>query len=242
MAECRARPVHLSFHTESRAVPNVNTLLRDHVTLKCEMVDRIFLNGYVAKLQEPDQLFWFLCQQRGEEIPRYELLGKMTRDFVTAVDAYAADRQIPVVHFEKGQRKEDVARPYFQRAEREGRHGVVMIGISQERANVFRPPAKGQRQVGKFAAHRNSAYVKYVYFYVRDHDFGPVFIRFCTYAPSVSGSASTATSGCSSACAWLVTWSSRSTMAPPGWTTTRRCAGSAAALGPSTSSASSTAG
>lgn len=30
--------------------------------LKCEMVDRIFLNGYVAKLQEPDQLFWFLCQ------------------------------------------------------------------------------------------------------------------------------------------------------------------------------------
>lgn len=164
-------------------MPNLNTLLRDHVTLKCEMVDRIFLNGYLAKLQEPDQLFWFLCQHRGEEIPRYELLGKMTRDFVAAIDAYAADRQIPVVHFEKGQRKEDVARPYFQRAEREGSYGVVMIGISQERANVFRPPAKGQRQVGKFAAHRNSAYVKYVYFYVRDHDFGPAFIRFCTYAP-----------------------------------------------------------
>jgi hypothetical protein len=37
-------------------------------------VDRIFLNGYVAKLQEPDQLAWFLGQHRGEELPRYELL------------------------------------------------------------------------------------------------------------------------------------------------------------------------
>ena len=152
-----------SFHTEDRAVPNVNTLLRDHVTLKCEMVDRMFLNGYVAKLQEPDQLFWFLCQHRGEEIPRYELLGKMTRDFVAAVEDYAAVHGVPLVQLEKGQRKEDVARPYFQKAEREGRYGVVMIGVSQEGANVFRAPAKGQREVGQFAAHRSSAYVKHFY-------------------------------------------------------------------------------
>jgi hypothetical protein len=164
-------------------VPNVNTLLRDHVTLKCEMVDRMFLNGYVAKLQEPDQLFWFLCQHRGEEIPRYELLGKMTRDFVAAVEDYAAVHGVPLVQLEKGQRKEDVARPYFQKAEREGRYGVVMIGVSQEGANVFRAPAKGQREVGKFAAHRSSAYVKHFYVYIRDRDFGPSFIKFCTYAP-----------------------------------------------------------
>lgn len=137
----------------------------------------------MAKLQEPDQLFWFLCQHRGEDIPRYEHLGKMTRDFVAAVERYAADRGVPVVPFEKGQRKEAVALPYFKAAEHEGRYGVVMIGGSQEKANVFRPPAKGQRETGKFAAHRNSAYVKYFYIYIRDRDFGPTFIRVCTYAP-----------------------------------------------------------
>src|SRR5262245_61003855 len=78
VAECRARQLP----AQEISVPDLNTLLDQHVTLVYESVDRIFLNGYVAKLQEPDQLAWFLCQHRGEEIPRYELLGKMIREFV----------------------------------------------------------------------------------------------------------------------------------------------------------------
>ena len=164
-------------------MPSVSTLLSDHVVLKCEMVDRVFLNGYLPKLQEPDQLHWFLSQHWGQEIPRYELLGKMTREFLAAVESYSADHRVPMIKFEKGQRKEAVALPYFQAAERQGRYGVVLIGVSQEKANVFRPPARGQRQVGRFAAHRNAAFVKYLYFYIRDRDFGPTFIRLCTYDP-----------------------------------------------------------
>ena len=164
-------------------MPNVNTLLAEHVTLKYEFVDRIFLNGYVAKLQEPDQLAWFLCQHRGEEIPRYELLGEMTRHFVAAIEELAEARRIPIVDFEKGQRKETIAEPYFRAAARYQREGVVLIGMVQEKANVFRPPSKKQRQVGKFAAHRNSAFVKHIYVYIFDKDFGPGFIKFCTYAP-----------------------------------------------------------
>jgi hypothetical protein len=120
-------------------VPDLNTLLDQHVTLVYESVDRIFLNGYVAKLQEPDQLAWFLCQHRGEEIPRYELLGKMTREFVAAIEQMAQDRHIPVVHFEKGQRKETIAEPYFTQAALLGREGVVLVGVAQEKANVFGP-------------------------------------------------------------------------------------------------------
>ena len=164
-------------------MPNVNTLLADHVTLKYEFVDRIFLNAYVAKLQEPDQLAWFLSQHRGEKIPRYELLGEMTRHFVAAIEELAADKRIPVVDFEKGQRKETIAEPYFRAAARHQREGVVLIGMVQEKANVFRPPSKKQRQVGKFVAHRNSAFIKHIYVYIFDKDFGPGFIKFCTYAP-----------------------------------------------------------
>jgi hypothetical protein len=164
-------------------VPDLNTLLDQHVTLAYESVDRIFLNAYVAKLQEPDQLAWFLCQHRGEEIPRYELLGKMTREFVAAIEQMAQDRHIPVVHFEKGQRKETIAEPYFAQAALLQREGVVLVGIAQEKANVFGPPTKKQRQRGRFAATRRSAYPNHLYLYIWDRDFGPTFIKFCSFAP-----------------------------------------------------------
>jgi hypothetical protein len=38
------------------AVPDINTLLDQHVTLVYESVDRVFLNGYVANLRDPDRL------------------------------------------------------------------------------------------------------------------------------------------------------------------------------------------
>jgi len=35
---------------------NVNEILRDHVTLAVDCLDRIYLNGYIPKLQVPGQL------------------------------------------------------------------------------------------------------------------------------------------------------------------------------------------
>ena len=55
-----------------------------------------------------------LCQHRGEEIPRYAVLGEMTATFVAAVLKYAVDHQVPIVQFERGQRNEAVAQPYFE--------------------------------------------------------------------------------------------------------------------------------
>jgi hypothetical protein len=164
-------------------MPDIDTLLDQHVVLAYDQVDRIFLNGYVQKLQEPHQLGWFLCQHRGEEIPRYEILGRMTRDFVAAMEKMAAEDAIPVVEFKKGQRKEDMAWPYQSELLTQGKEGVAMIGVAQEKANCFRPPAKSKRVVGKFAASRNSAFVKHFYVYVVDREWGPGFIKFCTYAP-----------------------------------------------------------
>lgn len=60
----------------------------------------------------------------------------------------------------------------------------MLIGIAQEKANVFRPPSKKQREKGMFAAGRNSAFVKHFYLYVFDREFRPTLIKFCTYARS----------------------------------------------------------
>lgn len=161
---------------------NVNTLLDDHVTLRYESLDRIFLNGYLARLQTPEGLARFL-RRDGEEIPRYAILGERTAAFNRALERFAETNQIPLIHFEKGDRKEAVAQPYLDRAEAAGREGVVLIGIAQERASVFRPPAVRDRVPGRYGVRRTSAYINHVYFYVWDAAFGGGFIKLCTYAP-----------------------------------------------------------
>src|SRR5215204_4896882 len=60
------------------------TLLRDHVTLTCRSVDRIFLQAYVPKLQSVGWVCQFLRWQRHYEIPSSAAFGKIG-------DAYVAD-------------------------------------------------------------------------------------------------------------------------------------------------------
>ncbi len=107
----------------------------------------------------------------------------MTRRFVAAVEQLAADQQIPMIEFEKGQDKEDLVKPYFERARAQGREKVVLIGVAQEKARAFQAPRKRNREQGRFNPGRRAVFVKHFYFYIYDRDFGPTFLRFCTYAP-----------------------------------------------------------
>src|ERR671922_1634222 len=102
----------------------ISSLLRERVTLQVNSVDRIFLAGYVPKLQSEGQVVRFLLD-RGFPIPSPAALGKIGSAYVRAVGRFARRDRIPLVHFEKGQSKELVARRYMRKAEREGRFGVV---------------------------------------------------------------------------------------------------------------------
>jgi len=153
-------------------------LLKNHVTLDVECIDRMYLNGYIAKLQTPQGLNYFLSNHRGNPVASPALLNRMTKDFVKGVEQFAQDNDIPIVQFEKRQRKDDVANNL--RAERGVRDGVVFIGVAQEKAQAF----KG-RKIGPydFDFSRQSVFIKHYYFYIDDADFGPGFIKICTYAP-----------------------------------------------------------
>src|SRR5712692_6035044 len=95
------------------------TLLRDHVTLKCGSIDRIFLQAYVPKLQAIGQVCTFLRWQRKFKIPSSSAFGQIGEAYVKAIHGFAEQNKIPVVHFKKGEDKEKVASPYFkQRRER----------------------------------------------------------------------------------------------------------------------------
>jgi hypothetical protein len=167
-------------------MPNVETLLRDHVTLNIDCIDRLYLNGYVELLQRPQNLWWFLHEHLGFPVVSPAVLKKITDGFVDRIRAFAESEQIPVVHFDGKERKEEVAHKHLARFK--GDEGVVMIGVSQEMVSGFRVykkhlsnPRPGQPPC--FAFYRGQNHVNQYYFYVLDRDFGLAFIKFSSYAP-----------------------------------------------------------
>ena len=162
-------------------MPTIPELLRDHVSLDIECVDRVYLNGYVPTLQTSGALVYFLEHQRGAMIASPAILGEISREFAAAVEAYAQKQQIPLVRFQKGQRKDDVAARY--RRQSTISDGVVFIGVAQEQQTAFkaRKELKGQRV--RFQFSRQAVNVKVYYFYLQDREFGPGFIKVGTYAP-----------------------------------------------------------
>ncbi len=163
------------------------TLLRDHVTLTCRSVDRIFLQAYLPKLQSVGLVCRFLRWQRRFFIPSSAAFGKIGDGYVAAVHRFAKRNGIPVVHFQKGENKEAVARPLIDDAAREGGDGrVVLIGIAQEKASVWRSwVAKGQQKLRHphMEWGRQMAFVNHFYFYLWDPDWGGAFWKTNACAP-----------------------------------------------------------
>ena len=108
-------------------------------------IDRIFLQAYVPNLQTVGLVCRFLRWQRNFRIPSSAAFGKIGEQYTKAIDLFAAQRNIPRLQFQKGQDKEELARPYLEAAARAGQDRVVLIGTAQERASVWRSwPRKGQ--------------------------------------------------------------------------------------------------
>jgi hypothetical protein len=162
--------------------PNVATILRDHVSLSTSCIDRLYLNGYVPKLQTSGQLCAFLCDHLGNRIASPAAIRPLHDRFVQAITSFADQHTVPVVQFERGQRKDDVAARY--RARFQAGEGVVFIGVAQERQFSFKatkhivPP-----RAVHFSFSRQSVAVKHYYFYLQDAEWGPAFIKVGTYLP-----------------------------------------------------------
>jgi hypothetical protein len=173
--------------TEATLMTDYDILLRDHVTLTCRSIDRIFLQGYVPKLQAVGQVCTFLVE-RGYRIPSSAAFGRIGEAYVAGLHRWAKAEGVPIVRFAKGESKEAVARPYLEAAAAADPETarVVLLGIAQEKASAWRSwKAKGQEQ----ARHphmewgRQMAYVNHFYLYLWDPDWGPSFWKTNAYAP-----------------------------------------------------------
>lgn len=165
-------------------MPDPYALLKDHVTLTCECVDRLYLNAYVPNIQCSGQVAGFL-RHRGAQIPSPALFHPMTTDFISDIERFAKAKGIPVVRFGKGDCKEEVARPYFRALLRDGmEHGVAMIGVAQEKTGSWRGSKQQASNGGVwFKFSRTKVCVNQYYFYVLDREWGPGFIKVSSYFP-----------------------------------------------------------
>src|SRR3954471_16739371 len=165
--------------TVARTVADV---LTDHVVFEVECIDRMYLNVYVPGLQYAAGLVAFVHRQLDLPIASTAPLGKISDGFSAAMHRFARDQQVPWVDFGKGQRKDDIAHEHLAGFDRD--EGVLFIGRAQEKTGLFRTE---KRRGADGRAYpwivRATGVVNHFYVYAVDRDFGPFFLKFCSYFP-----------------------------------------------------------
>jgi hypothetical protein len=166
--------------TVARSVADV---LTSRVTLEVECIDRMYLNVYQPRLQHVNGVVWFLRGHRGHPFASSALMDPISKGFVASVHRFCRDTGVAMVDFTKGQRKDDVAHEYL--AGFDGEEGVLFVGRAQEKTPVFRTEKRRNPVTGATYPWivRSTGVVNHFYFYCVDADFGPFFLKFCSYFP-----------------------------------------------------------
>jgi len=162
---------------------SVADILNHHVKLSVEGIDRMYLNVYVPWLQTEQGVVQFFRGHRGQPLPSAALMSPISRSFVAKLEGFVAQHEIPLVQFRRGQRKDEVMAEHL----RHFRHdeGVVFVGKAQEKTPVFRTEKRRSPTTGRPYPWivKSTAMVNHYYVYAVDRDFGPFFLKFCTYFP-----------------------------------------------------------
>ena len=171
------------------ATTNINEILDGHVVLEVDCVDRLYLNAYVPRLQTSPQINGFLREHLDNPVASPVIIEKIGNSFRREVKAFAQRRGIPILRLAKpdrtrwDDRKLDHVRPYLDRAEERRRFGVVAIVAAQEFQYVFSATKNTSGKRVWFDWAKSERRVGVYYFYILDADFGPGFIKICTYFP-----------------------------------------------------------
>jgi hypothetical protein len=163
----------------------VADVLSEHVVFEVECIDRMFLNVYVPQLQYARGIVGFVHRQLGLPIASTAPLAAISEAFTTAIGDFARAAGVPLVHFAKGQRKDDVMQEHLTAFRAAGRtEGVLFVGRAQEKAPVFRTEKRRDHDGRSYPwIVKTTGIINQWYFYCVDGDFGPFFLKFCSYFP-----------------------------------------------------------
>jgi len=160
-------------------------MVAGHVRLDISCLDRLYLNGFVARLQAPGGVIYFFHDHRGKPIVSPALFEPIGEKFRRDIRDWAQANGIPVIVFKAGDRKADVMAPYLDAAAVTGRSQVAAIGCAQEFQLVWtaRKRDTDPARCPQFSFTREQRRVSVFYVYIFDEQMGPGFIKICTYFP-----------------------------------------------------------
>jgi hypothetical protein len=163
----------------------VAEVLSDHVVFEVECIDRMYLNVYVPQLQHAGGLVGYVHRQLGLPVASTAPLARITDRFAAAVHRFAEHEQVPWVDFARGQRKDDVMHEHLAAFDAAGRtEGVLFIGRAQEKTPLFRTEKRRDHEGKSYPwIVKTTGMVNHFYCYCVDSDFGPFFLKFCSYFP-----------------------------------------------------------
>jgi hypothetical protein len=160
----------------------VADVLTDHVVFEVECIDRMYCNVYVPQLQHAGGLLGYIQRQLGLPIASTAPLGKITDGFSAAMRRFAREQRVPWVDLVKGQRKDEIMHEHLARFTAE--EGVLFIGRAQEKTVLFRTERRRDTNGESYPwIVKTTGVVNQFYVYAVDADFGPFFLKFCSYFP-----------------------------------------------------------
>jgi hypothetical protein len=153
--------------------------------LELECIDRMYLNAYVPQLTSEAGIAAFCRYYLGHRFASTKQAAERTRAFVAAIKTFVAEERLELVRFRKRERKDDVMQRQLRRIKKAGKtEGVVFVGVAQEKARGPRTTRKQLEGGGTIPwIIYSTALVNQYYFYCYDRDFGPFFLKFCSYFP-----------------------------------------------------------
>jgi hypothetical protein len=110
-------------------------------------------------------------------------MAPMSKAFVAEIHRFAKREGIKIVHFARGQRKDEETQRRLKDFPHED--GVLYIGVAQETFAGFMVMKKISTHTGTTFPwlYRSTVMCNQYYFYLVDADFGPLFIKFSSYFP-----------------------------------------------------------
>jgi hypothetical protein len=159
----------------------VNPFIEHHqqsIRFQYSCFDRMLLNAIVQPMQRPALIVGYLDKCKHVPSISRAYFRQVSEGYHQFVADLAVKQRIQIVEPPKGVRREDWVEPFYKSFGR--RFGIVVILKSRENARVavsYATPSGGNR------IEVCTRFVWQYYFYLRDRDWGRMFLRICPYFP-----------------------------------------------------------
>jgi hypothetical protein len=149
---------------------------QDSIRFAYRCFDRILLNGLIQPFQQPERIVGFFNTYRELYPVSKPVLKDIARQYDHWVTARAKAWGAPIVEPPAHQRRDDFVERYFRRADPDQ---VVVILKAREPARILIAIGKDDRWHLEYARR----WVLQYNFYLRDREWGRLFVRICPYFP-----------------------------------------------------------